>query len=148
MNDHEQMLDAQAGCVPCSLCGGTAVIADAGCGAGYHIKCSNSTHFRQSRGCMIDERSCGGWAYNVMDWWNRLHTRTAAQTLPSAGVEDGYARVSGEVLFRAFMAADVSRLTTTALPTEWPHMKPSYRKAWDDLAAAIRILQKERGRDA
>ncbi|RKE50330.1 hypothetical protein [Sphingomonas sp. PP-CC-1A-547] len=45
--------------------------------------------------------------------------------------------VTGEALFRAFMAGDVSRLTTTALPEEWPHMQPSYRKAWEDLAISL-----------
>jgi hypothetical protein len=81
---HEQMLDAQAGCVPCKLCGGAAVISDAGCGAGYHIRCGNSLQFRESRGCMITDRRLGGWAYNVMDWWNRLH----AQPVPSPARDD------------------------------------------------------------
>jgi len=70
---HEQMLDAQEKCVPCKLCGGHAVISDAGIGAGYYIRCSNSRTFRDSSGCLIDERRLGGWAYNVMAWWNRLH---------------------------------------------------------------------------
>jgi len=52
--------------------------------------------------------------------------------------------VSGEALFRAFMASDVTRLTTTALPEEWPHMMPSYRAAWEDLA--IRLLSQGGGK--
>ena len=71
---HEQMLDAQEGCVPCKLCGGRAVISDAGPGAGYYIQCKNSQSFRPFKGCLIDERRLGGWAYNVRDWWNRLHS--------------------------------------------------------------------------
>ncbi|GEM_PF-3214919 len=74
LNDHEAMADAQAGCVPCKLCGGKAVITDAGVGAGYYIACENSGAFRVAQGCMITERRLGGWAYNVMDWWNRLHS--------------------------------------------------------------------------
>lgn len=73
MSYHEQMLDAQKGCLPCKLCGGSAVISDAGTGAGYYIRCSNTASFRPSRGCMINDNRLGGWAYNVMDWWNRLH---------------------------------------------------------------------------
>ncbi|NII59797.1 Lar family restriction alleviation protein [Sphingomonas aerolata] len=81
LSPHEQMLDAQAGCVPCKLCGGAAVVTDAGSGAGYHVRCGNSVNFRQSEGCLIDERSLSGWAYNIMDWWNRLHGEA-----PLAGV--------------------------------------------------------------
>lgn len=81
LSHHEQMLDAQAGCVPCKLCGGKAVVTDAGTGAGYYVRCENSTNFRDYKGCMIDERRLSGWAYNVMEWWNRLHAQTA--TLPT-----------------------------------------------------------------
>lgn len=77
LSDHEAMIDAQAGCVPCKLCGGKAVITDAGVGAGYYIACENSGAFRASQGCMITERRLGGWPYNVMDWWNRLHSKAA-----------------------------------------------------------------------
>ena len=73
LSHHEQMLDAQSLCAPCKLCGGHAVISDAGTGAGYNIRCSNSVSFRDASGCLIDHRRLGGWAYNVMDWWNRLH---------------------------------------------------------------------------
>ncbi|GFE73495.1 hypothetical protein [Novosphingobium sp. TCA1] len=85
LNDHEAMADAQAGCVPCKLCGGKAVITDAGVGAGYYIACENSGAFRAAQGCMITERRLGGWAYNVMDWWNRLHSSptSAAEDLPA-----------------------------------------------------------------
>lgn len=78
MRHHEQMLDAEKLCVPCKLCGGAAKISDAGAGAGYYIKCSGTTNWRASTGCMIDMRRLGGWAYNVMDWWNRLHAATPA----------------------------------------------------------------------
>lgn len=74
MTHHEEMLDAQSSCVPCKLCGGHAVISDAGWGSGYYIKCSGDLNFRQSEGCMLDDRRLGGWAYNVRDWWNRLHS--------------------------------------------------------------------------
>lgn len=73
LSHHDQMLDAQAGCLPCKLCGGSAVITDAGIGAGYYIECGNSLSFRDEKGCLLDGRRLGGWAYNVMDWWNRLH---------------------------------------------------------------------------
>lgn len=81
LTDHEQMLDAQSQCVPCKLCGGKAVISDAGLGAGYYIRCHNSLSMRDSKGCMLDERRLGGWAYNVMDWWNRLHAATTLEAL-------------------------------------------------------------------
>ncbi|WP_298091597.1 hypothetical protein [uncultured Sphingomonas sp.] len=81
----EQMQDAQKGCAPCALCGGHAIISDAGSGAGYFIRCSNSQIFKASEGCMIEQRRLGGWAYNVMDWWNRLHT--AALTRRAGGDE-------------------------------------------------------------
>ena len=80
LSDHEQMLDAQSQCVPCKLCGGEAVISDAGRGAGYYIACKNAYTFRPSSGCLITERRLGGWAYNVMDWWNRLHSPDATLT--------------------------------------------------------------------
>ncbi|HEX7857361.1 MAG TPA: hypothetical protein VF503_27070 [Sphingobium sp.] len=70
---HEQMIDAQAQCVPCKLCHGKAVITDAGPGSGYYIRCENSGVFRAANGCMVGDQRLGGWAYNVMDWWNRLH---------------------------------------------------------------------------
>lgn len=72
LTHHEQMLDAQSKCVPCGLCGGQAVITDAGCGAGYYIACKNYTKLRADQGCLISDRRLGGWAYNVMEWWNRL----------------------------------------------------------------------------
>jgi hypothetical protein len=81
LSHHEQMLDAQSQCVPCKLCGGHAVISDAGLGMGYYIRCSNHKPIRISSGCMIAQRRLGGWAYNVMDWWNRLHAATALETL-------------------------------------------------------------------
>lgn len=77
LSDHEALIDAQAGCLPCKLCGGKAVITDAGVGAGYYIACENSGAFRAYQGCMITERRLGGCAYNVMEWWNRLHSTPA-----------------------------------------------------------------------
>jgi len=73
MPHHQQMIDAQAMCVPCKLCGCAALITDAGDGAGYYIGCENSGAFRPGTGCMISDQRLGGWAYNVMEWWNRLH---------------------------------------------------------------------------
>lgn len=86
LTEPEQMRDAEAGCVPCRLCGGSAIISDAGLGAGYYIRCSNSVHFRDSAGCLIADRRLGGWAYNVMDWWNRLHSTTLASRTPEGMV--------------------------------------------------------------
>jgi hypothetical protein len=79
LNDYEQMADAQSQCVPCKLCGHAAAITDAGVGRGYYIRCENSRTFRDWQGCMISERRLSGWAYNVMDWWNRLHSTGATQ---------------------------------------------------------------------
>lgn len=79
LSEHEQMADAQAQCVPCKLCGGSAVITDAGIGAGYNIRCSGSTTWRPSNGCMVSDRRLGGWAYNVMEWWNRLNSTAALE---------------------------------------------------------------------
>jgi len=85
LSDHEQMQDAQSRCVPCKLCGGHALISDAGEGAGYYVACSNSQSFKEANGCLISLRRLGGWAYNVMDWWNRLH-----------GIEDDTPTDAGE----------------------------------------------------
>jgi len=46
-------------------------------------------------------------------------------------------RLTGDILFDAFMVGDVSRLTTTALPGSLRSMQSSYQRAWDDLAAAL-----------
>lgn len=80
LSDHEAMQDAERLCVPCKLCGGRAKITDAGAGWGYEIRCENSRTSRPSKGCLIDERRLSGWAYNIMDWWNRLHSSSAEQT--------------------------------------------------------------------
>lgn len=74
LSHHEQMLDAQSQCLSCKLCGGKAIIRDAGIGAGYYIACENGGTFRSSDGCLINDRRLGGCAYNVMEWWNRLMT--------------------------------------------------------------------------
>lgn len=86
--DHEQMADAQSQCVPCSLCGGKAVISDAGRGAGYYIRCENGSTFSPKDRCLITDRRLSGWAYNVMEWWNRLHLSTES-TARLAGVKIG-----------------------------------------------------------
>lgn len=87
LNNHEQMADAQSMCAPCKLCGGAAIIADAGPGAGYYIRCSNSTSFRPNKGCLISDQRLGGWAYNVMEWWNRLH-RTQSTAAKDARIAE------------------------------------------------------------
>jgi hypothetical protein len=93
MSFHEQMLDAQSQCVPCKLCGGKAVISDAGIGAGYYIRCENARSFRKSGGCMIKENRLGGWAYNVMDAWNRLHAVAAPPAMDREAVDDIIVRI-------------------------------------------------------
>ena len=82
LTDHEQMADAERQCVRCKLCGGRAKITDAGVGAGYFIECANGSAFRKSEGCLLAERRLGGWAYNVMEWWNRLHAATLTEPEP------------------------------------------------------------------
>ena len=69
---HTQMMDAQAQCVPCRLCGGKAVITDAGPGFGYTIECENAARFRKPT-CLQSGTRISGWAYNVSDLWNRLN---------------------------------------------------------------------------
>lgn len=95
LSHHEQMLDAQSLCVPCKLCGGKAVIVDAGIGFGYYITCSNGSKFRASEGCLIQERRLGGWAYNVMEWWNRLHDTRSTTPVSSDGLRS---LTSGEII--------------------------------------------------
>jgi hypothetical protein len=89
LSHYEQMLDAQSKCVPCKLCGGKAVISDAGPGSGYYISCGNSDPLGRSKGCLISERRLGGWAYNVMDWWNRLQVSATAASPPIIDNGDG-----------------------------------------------------------
>lgn len=107
LSDFEQMNDAQAGCVPCKLCGGKAVVTDAGTGAGYYVRCENSTNLRDYKGCMLDERRLSGWAYNVMEWWNRLHAiaTLSPQTLPAPGEVERAALIA--------TLADFHRIMTT-----------------------------------
>lgn len=94
LHHHEQMADAQSQCIPCKLCGGSAVISDAGTGAGYYIACSNSRTHRSSEGCLLSERRLSGWAYNVMDWWNRLHRPEAADRIAALEQENAELRQS------------------------------------------------------
>lgn len=82
LSHHEQMLEAEKQCVPCKLCGGAAKITDAGTGAGYYIRCENARSWsRRATGCVIDDQRLGGWAYNVMEWWNKLHGPTREQQI-------------------------------------------------------------------
>lgn len=73
INSHdEQMLDAQSQCVPCKLCGGKAVISDAGPGYGYNINCENAGWMGKPK-CLQSGARISGWAYNVSDRWNSLN---------------------------------------------------------------------------
>lgn len=73
LSNDAAVADAESLCAPCRLCGGKAKITDAGPGCGYYIRCDGINRHRRSLGCMIDDQQLGGWAYNAMDWWNRLH---------------------------------------------------------------------------
>ncbi len=61
-------------------------------------------------------------------------TSTVALATPKPPVDEA---ITGERLFRAFMSGDTNTLTGTALPTDWPVMKPSVQKAWNDLARVL-----------
>lgn len=74
LSNAEATDDAQSLCAPCKLCGGAAEITDAGTGWGYYIACENS---RRNK-CTCGETRLSGWAYNVMELWNRLHAPTPA----------------------------------------------------------------------
>lgn len=73
LSNDEAMADAQRLCVPCKLCGGAALITDAGPGYGYYIRCENSWKSNAKDACMVHDTRLSGWAYNVMDLWNRQH---------------------------------------------------------------------------
>lgn len=73
LSNHEAMADAQRLCAPCKLCGGAALITDAGPGFGYYIRCENSWKPRAKDACMVQDTRLSGWAYNVMELWNRQH---------------------------------------------------------------------------
>ncbi|AEI70941.1 hypothetical protein [EBPR podovirus 2] len=83
VDHYAQMMDAQAQCVPCRLCGGKAVITDAGPGFGYTIECENAARFRKPT-CLQSGTRISGWAYNVSDLWNRLNA-TPAPVVPAEG---------------------------------------------------------------
>lgn len=146
LNCHEQMLDAQSQCVPCKLCGGNAIISDAGEGAGYYIACSNSQSFREAKGCLITLRRQGGWAYNVMDWWNRLHAT------PDAVNADKAVRPSTDNGFLSFWyknyRGEVSERTVIPMrvyhgATDW-HPTPQWLlEAWDMEKDAVRAFAME-----
>lgn len=86
VDHYAQMMDAQAQCVPCRLCGGKAVITDAGPGFGYTIECENAARFRKPT-CLQSGTRISGWAYNVSDLWNRLNA-TPAPVVPAEGLAD------------------------------------------------------------
>jgi hypothetical protein len=77
---HEQQRDAEASCAPCKLCGGSAVIKDAGPGWGYYIECANAfDSMARGRGsCLQSGVRLSGWAYNCSDMWNKLNAPVAA----------------------------------------------------------------------
>lgn len=77
---HEQQAEAEASCVPCKLCGGKAVIKDAGPGWGYYIECENAydKSWRGRATCLQSGARLSGWAYNVSDLWNSLNATPAA----------------------------------------------------------------------
>lgn len=77
----QQMAEAQASCAPCKLCGGKAVISDAGPGYGYNINCEN--WMQRKNECFQGGTRISGWAYNVADRWNELN---AIAALPAQGV--------------------------------------------------------------
>lgn len=86
LSNDEAMRDAETICAPCKLCGGKAEISDAGVGWGYYIRCENARTRHPAKGCMIEEQRLSGWAYNVADWWNRLH---ASQPVDKSGQGEG-----------------------------------------------------------
>ena len=95
---HDQMLDAMTQCAPCRLCGGKAIIGDAGPGHGYYIECSGAERFRKPT-CLQGGTRVSGWAYNVSDLWNRLN---AAPTPPdSAGELDALVAAAYRAGFEA-----------------------------------------------
>lgn len=92
-------------------------------------------------------KRCGGYPSNETDLnpWLTDEDRQAADAVlalldtaeaalrPAVGEVEARA----EQLFRAFMAGDTNKLTTTALPNDWPSLQLPYRQAWIDLAAAL-----------
>jgi len=108
--------------LPCPFCGqaGKAIIGPVRDGAA--VCCPNFACLGQVQAFNPNARA------KAIAAWN---TRT---TPPARSYADG---VTGEALFRAFMASDVTRLTTTALPEEWPRMQPSYQQAWEDFARLL-----------
>lgn len=78
----QQMREAEASCVPCKLCGGKAIITDAGPGYGYNINCEH--WMQRSNECFQGGTRISGWAYNVADRWNELNAIPAADARAEA----------------------------------------------------------------
>lgn len=74
-----QLLDAQKSCCPCRLCGGAAVIKDAGPGFGYFIYCENS-YATSNPSCLQAGVSIRAWAYACSELWNKLNKPVAPRT--------------------------------------------------------------------
>lgn len=118
--DHDVMIAAQASCVPCKLCGGSAVITDAGPGAGYYIRCGSSTSFRTYMGCLISDRRVSGSANNARNWWNRLHS-TVAPTDSGPDATLMRARItaaSDALLSKPYLSDDDRERVRTITPTD------------------------------
>ena len=81
----QQMAEAQASCVPCKLCGGKAVITDAGPGYGYNINCEN--WMQRKNECFQGGTRISGWAYNVADRWNELNAIAALAPAEAGGAD-------------------------------------------------------------
>lgn len=130
----QQMREAEASCVPCKLCGGKAVISDAGPGYGYNINCE---HWMQRRNeCFQGGTRISGWAYNVADRWNELNAIPAADARP---VQDDAAsrrrKIMGHMDDRAATDARAEALLKRAAQMAY--------EVWDDpeaLAKAILAL--------
>lgn len=103
---------------------------------GPHVKYySSSCHYRVRCSVCPQIGPAGDTEAEAIAAWNHRPTPTPPQGFDAAAVREA---ITGEALFRAFMVGDTNRLTTTALPTDWPGMKPLWRQAWKVYAAAIR----------
>lgn len=74
-----QLEDAQKSCCPCRLCGGAAVIKDAGPGFGYFIYCENS-YATSNPYCLQAGVTIRAWAYACSELWNKLNAPVAPRT--------------------------------------------------------------------
>jgi len=87
LSDEEAQRDAEASCVPCKLCGGKAVISDAGPGWGYYINCEK--HNGRKGECFQSGTRISGWAYNVADRWNELNAPAAPDLVELVEAAEG-----------------------------------------------------------